>query len=230
MNYTIIFPGLLGDAVMATPALHAFRLAHPNDEIHLRTFHGIYDLFRCHEDADSVAPINAIEWEELTSTRPLGFWWQSAIDGVSIILDAGVSFKCRTTVLANSFKGHMLHGYGLQLGANIKDPHYRVTLTKDEIDAGRSALLARSGGKPVIICTPYSKNCNSRLGLPANKMLDFSIWEDVRRHFAADYHLLFISGPDEPEVKDIQGDWACGFPIREVASWLPAAKLCTPLS
>ena len=253
MRHVLINYNLLGDGLMATPSIRAYKKTlSEDDELVMITsneqFQKIYEgnpyidrIVYVTEEQRNKLFTKYVKFDEKDLYRGFGklteFTDKNGNKEMACIMEVGKAFSWCTKhpKLTQINVGginrtftvvpHFAYAFADQLKVTIDSPHYDIWLTEEEIAWGESYL--KSYKKPVLLCAALSKSCTSRdpkvSGLPANKMLAVSVWNEVIEELKGDYDFVFVAGPGEPLI-EVNVNWEQGLPIRQVASLCKAAK------
>ena len=213
MKHYIINSRLLGDELMATPAIRQYKKSlPPGDSLAVYTskrefayIHDGNDIPVIHsdiiDDELGMLPKNAIVRHMDTEKA---FW-----DGVKT-------------------RRHMSECFAEQLGLTLDDRHYNVRLSATEIFymTGVLTKLRMETGKKVLICGCHSTSDSSMANSKTkpNKMLSGKVWSEVMLSLTSQYYFVFLSAKDEPKIplsipqEFYRYQWLVGRPIREVAA------------
>lgn len=228
MRYNIFNRNLLGDGLMATPAMRAFaNKLGPDDEFYLFTqrephtyIYGYIPYFKetFAIDFDNPPP-------ELEVPTEKGKWLDTK-NGKSIYINIGMSFN-------NAVRMGESHaqGYAKQLDVYpLTDLSYDAGICSNHMNVAmqfyNEQFVAAAGLRPIIIISHISRSCASRAGQPANKMLSPEVWREVVENLQDKYFFVFITDKEE-DNESIKGFGDCGYmdsvPIFIVGAFL---KLC----
>ena len=154
MEHIIVSQQLLGDGLMATPAIEAYYKALPKgDTLRLILEPGSASLlYRTFPFADVVETRVGIDDLVATPDRPL------FVLDTPLAFDLCVNGGYRQAAPPGS-QPHMSYGYAAQVGVEIASTHYTLHLTgDDEIEAERHlARLRRHPLLPLIVLAPMSR-------------------------------------------------------------------------
>lgn len=200
---------LIGDGLYVSRALLTWHHLHPEFEIDLFT---LQDHITCIYSRMGV-PLNVITSEESLAPHY----------DFEFTFDAGKAF-----LLCRDKEMHIAEGYaqllGIQLQRLPKQGHLRPifipvleTLHEDE--------------KNLILVSMFSASCESRIGLPPNKMLPWPKWipilEMLQKRFPHNA-IRFLGGPQDraPETVGIlEEEYMTGIPLNRLAQIMAVAKL-----
>lgn len=199
-------PDLIGDTLMATPAIRSWKRAHRDGRITVccRDAGGAYQvlLHNPHVDALHAGDVGAMP-----------------LRGVRVRLDPEGAFKW-----AHLNGGTLARGYARMLGVELDHPRYDYTVTADERAAAERTCRELGGGKPVVIVARHSISClsNHPAFRKANKCADNACWLPCAEWLIArGYAPVAVGGRDEEDderFREWPGRKLYGQPLRLVAA------------
>lgn len=228
MKHNIFNLNLLGDGLMATPAMRAFASKlPPEDELYLFTqseqhtyIYGWIPYFKGAYSIDFDKPPTDLEIPKVRGE------WVDTKNGRSIFIDIGMAFNHAT-----HFNEPYAQGYAKQLGVYpLEDLHYDAGVSEQHMNMSiqfyNENFIPAAGDRPIVIVSHVSRSCASRAGERPNKMLYPDVWKQVVEGLEKDYFLVFIAEKDEDNA-DIKGFGDCGYmdsvPIFMVGAFI---KMC----
>lgn len=209
-----ILHSLLGDGLMTLSVIKQYKEENPENELFLITPNT--DTYRLYDLVPEVKhlsfPIEKVEEFKKIYGNPAGKLNKVYSDKSGFVFDAGVAYqnainmskaRVHNNMIVLNAK-HMSCGYAKDLNINLDSPHYDLILPEENIKWANNYLS--NFKKPVIIVSTKSNSCSSQdktRVLPANKMLDVKIWNDVIEQFSEDYDLVFSYAPGETPLEGL---------------------------
>jgi hypothetical protein len=198
----------IGDTLMVTPALRAFRRAHPSEPlIVLSASANCRDLLRHNPHVTEIVALPPGE-----------------TPAVDHDLDA-----MRASLAGRAVGKSLAWGFGDELGVAIDGPRYDYFLEPAERERA-AALLARYD-RPVVLVGRHSVHCTSNdphYGGVASKCLPNAYWIAAAKLVAeAGYVPLAVGSAGEtedPRYAEWPGEKLYGLPIREIAALAAACR------
>jgi ADP-heptose:LPS heptosyltransferase len=197
-------PGRIGDALLATPAIRAFKRVHQSTRVTVCCANdGPFQVLRYNPHVD----------------RLLMAADASTLPGRRIELDAETALK---TALAE--RQSLAWGFGRMLGVDVDDLRYDYAVDDDD-RAMASALIGSLGeGRPVVIVARHSPTClsNHPAVLRANKCIANIYWvvcaENLLRRGYVPVAIGARHEADDPRYRQWPGKRLYGEPLRVVAA------------
>jgi ADP-heptose:LPS heptosyltransferase len=223
MRLLLYSDNLIGDSLMTTPAIRAWKQAHPGDELHmaLGTDKGSKWLF---ERNPYVTSITEVENENIKGVcAGLDAWVKehgSAYDRC-LHLDCSRAFQWG---VAN--RKTITEGFGPQLGVSVTDLAYDLALTEADLNAGADLERELGGGKPVVVCARHSASCTSNDPTirAANKCVPNRIWGAVNAWLWQEGFVPVAVGGPADQADERWSEWTgpklYGASLPEVAGLL----------
>ena len=203
----IINHQLLGDSLMATPALKKMYDLGIEYTVYFLD-EPIMNIYR------HCSWMHNKKWGEMPDVKP----------GDRVIkLEAGEALN-----YAMSTGQHYAYGFAMQLGVSIASPRPCCDFDNwpDQYSFNSNNLihtlnLIGISRQPVLLIFPESSSCSSRSGKKANKMLPWATWSAFYERNKHVYRIFFVTPANLPALIDLPNLW--GYDIQEIAFLLRAA-------
>ncbi len=219
----------LGDGLMATPAIKRFKenlSSADTMELVVGTaqYNQIYDetTFGCKVKTTDAWPVEPALGRTVSNSETI------------IKINAVTTLNWISSHPVNGMMPHYAHGYAAQLGVQLQEtfPHYVVSLSESEYEAGREWVdsIRNSHSKKILFCAAQSGTDQSvtNPGRIPDKMLLPHIWNGVIASLASQYYFAFLASGNEKLIELDPGlssnyTVVVGESIRKVAAGLKAA-------
>lgn len=206
----IINHQLLGDSLMATPALK--KLSEQGTE---------YTVYFLDEPIMNIYKhctwMKNKKWGELPPSP------QGEGPGVRVKLESGLALNH-----SMSTGQHYAYGFAQQLGVTITNPTPDCDFFgwPDQYNYSNSLVhllnIFGISKKPVLLVFPESSSCSSRSGKKPNKMLPWQTWKDFYDKYRDKYRIYFAAATEIQQLKDYPQIY--DFDIQEIAFLVRSAS------
>ena len=201
----LVAPTHIGDTLLATPAIRAWKRAHPATHLTVCCADegGAWQVLRHNPHIDALlAGVDA-----------------SSLPGRRVALDPEAALKMGYEQILP-----FARCYGRQLGVDVDDLRYDYVVTPDERE--RAGELARTlgEGKPIVVVARHSPTCLSHHSAVrrATKCIANALWLDCAERLVARGYVPVAIGTrdeaDDPRYRDWPGKRLHGGPLRVVAA------------
>jgi hypothetical protein len=206
---------LIGDSLMVTPAIRAYKEAHPETDIWWWS-PGI-------DQGEHMIGNEAVFYgnRNLDLVLPRGSEFEPEPDDKMISLSCADAFQWGV-----QHRRTLAEGYGPQLGVSVTDIRYDYTIDPEIDDEPAVELIYRRWGtKPFVLIARHSASCSSndeRCGYVANKCVPPRLWLQVAE-WLTDQGYIPVAVGAKRELADSRyaewvGDKLYGEPIRVIAA------------
>jgi len=203
----LVSPAKIGDTLIATPAIRAWRRAHSRGELTVccPPASPAHDVLLGNPYIDSLRIATADE--------------ASALPGEHVVLDPGVALDA-----AWRNGRPFAWNFGRMLGVEIDSLRYDFAITELERREGEAACRELGLGRPVVVVARHSASCESNVPAirRANKCIDNFYWALCAEELARRGYVPLAVG-SEAELFDARyerwcGERCYGRPLRLIAS------------
>lgn len=201
----LVGPQQIGDTLLATPAIRAYRRAHPSTHI---------TVVCPGEGGSYLALLHNPHVDALLADGDA-----STLPGTRIALDPVAALK-----LAYDSVKPFAWCYGRQLGVEVDDLRYDYVITSGERDAAAELARTLGGGKPIVLAARHSPTClSNHPGVRrATKCVQNAYWlACAERLIRRGYVPVAVGARDEaddPRFEAWPGERLYGHPLRIVAA------------
>jgi ADP-heptose:LPS heptosyltransferase len=201
----LVAPPNIGDTLLATPAIRAYKRAHPGSPITVccPDEGGAYQVLLHNPHIDALR----------AGVDP------SSLPGTRVVLDPQAALK-----LGYDAVKPFAWGYGRQLGVEIDGTAYDYTVTPGEREEAAGLARTLGEGKPVVIVARHSPTClSNHPGVRrATKCVPNAYWLTCAEHLIRRGYVPVAVGAreeaDDPRFRAWPGKRLYGHPLRAVAA------------
>ena len=200
----LVGPKQIGDTLLATPAIRAYKRAHPGTRL----------TVCC---ADEGGPYQVLLHNPYIDALVVGD--PAALPGPQLVLDPSIALEHGWSV-----RKPFAWAYGRMLGVEIDSLRYDYVVTPDERANADATLRTLGEGRPVVIVARHSVSCmsNHPAVRRANKCVDNVYWLGcAEKLIQRGYTPLAVGSRDEvddPRYARWPGKRLYGHPLRDIAA------------
>jgi ADP-heptose:LPS heptosyltransferase len=201
----LVTPQHIGDTLLATPAIRAYKRAHPQTRLTVCT-------------ADEGGPFQVLRHNRHIDALCAGVD-PASVPGNRVTLDPEAALR-RGYKEARQFAWC----YGRQLGVEIDGTAYDYTVTPDEREAAAALLATLGEGKPVVVVARHSPTClsNDPAYRRATKLIPNAYWLACAARLIERGYVPVAVGAreeaDDPRYRSWPGKRLYGEKLRIVAA------------
>lgn len=223
MKFLLYGDNLIGDSLMTTPAIRAWKRAHPDAvlDMALGTDKGSRWLFEHNPHIGTITEVPNVN--ENGVCRGL----EAYVDGIRSQYDRTLHLDCSQAFAWGVQHGKTIaEGFGPQLGVVVPNIAYELVLAPQAYAAGHALNAELGQGKPVVICARHSASCGSNdpSHRIANKCVANRIWLQVAAWLLDQGYQPVAVGSTADLADDRWQEWPgpklYGHPLPEVAGLL----------